>query len=59
MVILLLIQSFFINNILQVLRINPRLASVSILCVGAKALKDPFNGIIRYDKIIVETLYSI
>eukprot|EP00026_Physarum_polycephalum_P018095 Phypoly_transcript_19555.p1 GENE.Phypoly_transcript_19555~~Phypoly_transcript_19555.p1 ORF type:complete len:217 (+),score=18.94 Phypoly_transcript_19555:66-653(+) len=35
----------------KVLRINPRLASVSILCVGTKALKDPFQGIIRVQDI--------
>ncbi len=31
----------------KVLRVNPRFASVSILCVGTRALKEEFNGIIR------------
>ncbi|EFA85181.1 3'-5' exoribonuclease [Heterostelium album PN500] len=35
----------------QVLRINPRLASVAILCVGTKALKETFNGIIRVQDV--------
>jgi len=35
----------------KILKINPRLASVSILCVGSKALKDPFQGIIRVQDI--------
>ncbi|KAM9942490.1 hypothetical protein ACTFIT_005873 [Dictyostelium discoideum] len=35
----------------QVLRINPKLASVAILCVGTKALKETFNGIIRIQDV--------
>ncbi|KAF2071196.1 hypothetical protein CYY_007482 [Polysphondylium violaceum] len=35
----------------QVLRTNPRLASVAILCVGTKALKETFNGIIRIQDV--------
>eukprot|EP01133_Synstelium_polycarpum_P006383 gene6383-7397_t len=35
----------------QVLRINPRLASVAILCVGEKALKETFNGVIRVQDV--------
>ncbi|GAM19228.1 hypothetical protein SAMD00019534_024030 [Acytostelium subglobosum LB1] len=35
----------------QVLRNNPRLASVAILCVGTKALKETFNGIIRVQDV--------
>ncbi|KAL6068186.1 Exosome complex component CSL4, partial [Balamuthia mandrillaris] len=30
-----------------VIRVNPRFASVDILCVGSKALKETFRGIIR------------
>ncbi|KAK5580697.1 hypothetical protein RB653_000721 [Dictyostelium firmibasis] len=35
----------------QVLRINPKLASVAILCVGTKALKETFNGVIRIQDV--------
>ncbi|KAM9990628.1 hypothetical protein ACTFIY_006659 [Dictyostelium cf. discoideum] len=35
----------------QVLRINPKLASVAILCIGTKALKETFNGIIRIQDV--------
>ncbi|EGG24299.1 3'-5' exoribonuclease [Cavenderia fasciculata] len=35
----------------QVLRINPRLASCAILCVGTKALKETFNGVIRVQDV--------
>jgi exosome complex component CSL4 len=31
----------------KVVRVNPRFASVLILCVGSRALQDTFNGIIR------------
>ncbi|KAL6047680.1 Exosome complex component CSL4 [Balamuthia mandrillaris] len=31
----------------KVIRVNPRFASVDILCVGSKALKETFRGIIR------------
>ncbi|KAL6046335.1 Chloride channel 7, partial [Balamuthia mandrillaris] len=31
-----------------VIRVNPRFASVDILCVGSKALKETFRGIIRF-----------
>jgi len=33
----------------RVTRINPRLANVDILVVGNKSLKEPFNGIVRFD----------
>ncbi|KAL6047682.1 Exosome complex component CSL4, variant 3 [Balamuthia mandrillaris] len=32
----------------KVIRVNPRFASVDILCVGSKALKETFRGIIRF-----------
>ena len=35
----------------QVLRINPRLASVEILCVGDDALPDPCSGLIRREDV--------
>eukprot|EP01132_Coremiostelium_polycephalum_P000535 gene535-674_t len=35
----------------KVLRINPKLANCSILCVGTKALKETFNGIIRVQDV--------
>ena len=35
----------------RVLRINPRLASVEILCVGDDALPDPCSGLIRREDV--------
>ena len=33
----------------QVTRINPRLASADIICVGTQPLEEKFTGIIRYN----------
>lgn len=33
----------------QIVKVNPRFASAQIICVGTKALKEPFRGIIRYN----------
>jgi len=41
----------------QVIRVNPRFASANILCVGSKALKEQFRGIIRL--VILDSFFKL